>query len=253
MRFFLLYFLFINLAFGIESVLITGFDPFDGAAENNSRIIGRKVIHELSLKNKNIEFKFCEIRTVYHKATEMILDCANSMDKFPDLIISVGESGCREPKLETRARNYLKDYSSDNDGVHYSGQIINTNLNKYFASTLDWTQAYCDLPLGAKTRLSLSNDAGTFVCNETLFNFSTKYPEINFGFIHVPAYTCDNNSKSRTFQIKEVIKALVENKIRQVSPQKYNYPTSKRSIKKLLRGELSKCHREFFTKLKKAY
>lgn len=243
----------LNFAFALESILITGFDPFDGAAENNSRVIGKQIANELKATKSEVEIKFCEIRTVYHKATEMILDCANSMNKFPDLIISMGESGCREPKLETRARNFLKDYSSDNDGIHYSGKWISSEYNKYFSKTMDWTDAYCALALNAKARLDISNDAGTFVCNETLFNFSTKYPEINFGFIHVPAYTCPNNSKSRNIKIKEVIKALIENKITSVELNKYEYPTSKRSLKRLLRTNLSDCHKEFFTKLRQAY
>jgi len=245
--------LFITLnSFALESLLITGFDPFDGASENNSRVIGKELQIELANKFPHLEIKFCELRTVYHKATEMVIDCAHSMSKSPDLIISMGESGCNPPKLETRARNYLKDYSQDNDGVHYRGMPIENNEPKYFSTQINWNKAYCELSQASKNYMQISKDAGTFVCNETMYNISKLYSEFNFGFIHVPTANCRNN-KNNLMNAKASIKNLLINFINNPTLEKYQYPQTKRQAKRALRNAQSSCEEEALNKLLRSY
>ncbi len=235
--------------YAIDSILLTGFDPFGKIAlGNNSTKTARSIVYELQKEFPNKEIKFCQLRTVYHKATEILLDCIHSMQKRPELILSFGETGCGRAKLETRAYNWLSG-TADNAGVVYRGQVIDSNFPKHYTSTIDWRDAYCNLADSDKNKVEISNNAGSFVCNETLFNMSTKYPEFNFGFIHVPKASCLWGGRAKRNIAKAVVKKLVRNLILQSKVKKYTYPVNQTEAELQAKEAPTSCDRDFFTRL----
>lgn len=252
MKFFVLILFSISYAYSIESLLITGFDPFNGASENNSRVTARYLVEELQKIHPDKEIKYCELRTVYHKATQKVLDCARSMQKKPELIISLGEAFCNKAKLETRAYNWLEG-SADNDGILYKGQKINEQLSKHFSNTVDWTPAYCKLSSKDKNNLKISNDAGSFVCNETLFNMNSEFDEYTYGFIHVPEASCGWRGNSKRNTARRVLKNLLSNLLEQKNIDKKTFPLTKAQAKSAYDNATNDCDRDFLRRLKTTY
>lgn len=241
-----------SYAFPIERILISGFDPFNGASANNSSSTAKSIVEQLKKEFPNKEIEFCQLRTVYHKATESLLDCANSMTKKPELIISLGEAFCNKAKLETRAYNWLQG-SADNDGVQYTGQANDQLMPKYFSNTIDWRAAYCALDSNDRNDLFLSSDAGSFVCNETLFNMNTKYSEYPMGFIHVPTASCGWRGNSKRKAAQRVVKNLITNLIQQDEIKKFEYPQTKKEARRFYKDATNDCDRDFFSRLKSTY
>lgn len=239
-------------AYAIDSLLITGFDPFNGAKENNSRITARYLVSKLQTLYPNKEIKFCELRTVYHKATDIVLDCARSMNKKPELIISLGEAFCNKAKLETRAYNWLSG-SEDNDGILYEGKVINKQLASHFSNTIDWRESYCKLSEADKNNLFLSSDAGSFVCNETLFNMNTEHDQYKFGFIHVPEASCRWRGDGKRQRAKSVIKNLLINIIEQEKIETTSFPLNKREARDAYKNAINECDRDFYRRLKSSF
>jgi len=178
-----------QLAFS-KTVLVSGFDAFDGNLGNNSELVGKRLSERF--KDSEIKIKFCSLRTVYFKSSEMLKDCLNEMPERPDYIIGLGEGPCRGLKFEKEAINLMKDISSDNDGVHYSSQLIREGSPKKIKMSLDLTPLYKMLSRADRKFVKLSKDQGTFVCNNLSYIITNDIEDIPYTFIHVPAFNCQN-------------------------------------------------------------
>ncbi len=71
------------------------------------------------------------------------------------------------------------------------GKII-PEAPTYIAMRYPLPQMYCSLEPLERKKLTLSYNAGSFVCNNTSFLMTHYYPELFYGFIHVPAQHCRN-------------------------------------------------------------
>lgn len=242
----------VSYAFAINSLLISGFDAFNGASGNNSQVTAKNIVNTLKSEFPDKEIVFCQLRTVYHKATETLIDCANSMNQKPDLIISLGEAFCNKAKLETRAYNWLSG-SADNDGIQYNGTQNDDSFPKFVSQTIDWRDAYCALDDRDKNDLLLSNDAGSFVCNETLFNMNAKYSEFNMGFIHVPQASCGWRGNRKRATAQRVVTNILRNLLQSQAIEKFSFPTNKNEAKELYNNATNACDKDFFRRLKSSF
>lgn len=176
-----------------KTVLISGFDAFDGNKGNNSEIVAKNL--EGKFKNSEINIKFCPLRTVYFKSSETLKDCLNEMPEKPDYIIGLGEGPCKGIKFERKAVNFMKDISSDNDGVHYEGEVIRVNGASKVDMSLNLTPLYKMLSRNDRKFVKLSNDQGTFVCNNLSYIMVNDILDTPYTFIHVPAFNCKGSDK----------------------------------------------------------
>lgn len=165
-------------------ILVTGFDPFGGEKINpaiesvkklNDEIAGAKIIK-------------LEIPTVCHESLRVIDEAISKYD--PDVILSIGQAGGRSDITVERIGINIDDCRiPDNAG----NQIIDEPVFK------DGPAAYfVNLPIKAMVAkiqdyqipASVSNTAGTFVCNHVTYGvrhlIETKYPGKKSGFIHIP-------------------------------------------------------------------
>ena len=165
-------------------ILVTWFDPFGGQTINPA-IESVKLLPDVIEGCKVIKL---EIPTVVYKSLNII---EKTIEKErPDFVLSIGQAGGRSDITVERIGINCDDCRiADNDG----NQPIDT---KVFS---DGPDAYfVNLPIKAMVKnmqdanipSSVSNTAGTFICNHVCYGVrhicSTKYPNIKSGFIHIP-------------------------------------------------------------------
>ena len=168
----------------MKKILVTGFDPFGGEKVNPAL----EVIKLLPKKIGENEVRILEIPTVYKKSVEKIEKEIESYK--PDYVLSIGQAGGRASISIERVAINIDDFRiKDNEG----NQPIDENIfedgeNAYF-STLPIKAIQNEL---AKNNIpsSISNTAGTFVCNHVFYGvrylIEKKYKGIKSGFVHIP-------------------------------------------------------------------
>lgn len=200
-------------------VLITGFDPFGGEKINPALEAVKKI-------NDNIagaEIVKLEVPTVFNKSID-ILDKAIEKEN-PDIVICVGQAGGRfDISIERVAINVDDARIEDNEGNQPIDKAIKEDgENAYFASIP--VKAMVEEIKGINLPASVSNSAGTFVCNHIMYGLlyliDKKYNNVRGGFIHVPfipeqVINKKNmpfmNTEDITKALEAAIKAAVENK-----------------------------------------
>ncbi len=189
-------------------VLITGFDAFGGEPVNpaeeavkmvNNKIAGAEVIKVIipTVQNKSV------------KAIENAIEQHN-----PDIVISVGQAGGRFDITPERVAINLDDYRiKDNEGNQPIDAVIQPDGQPAYFS---------NLPVKAMVKhmsengipATLSNTAGTFVCNHVMYGIlymiDKKYPNIKGGFIHIPYMTSQVMDKKNTpfMSLNDIVKGL---------------------------------------------
>lgn len=165
-----------------QRLLITGFDPFGGAAINPAWMAVEQLPDEIG------DFVLCKLQipTVFGKAAQAVLDVAQGFD--PDVILCVGLAGGRSAVTPERIAVNIRDARiADNAGNRPEGEfVVADGPAAYFATVPvgQMTDAIRDAQLPGV----VSNSAGTFVCNDTLYTLLHRYngTKTRVGFIHVP-------------------------------------------------------------------
>lgn len=189
-------------------ILVAGFDPFGGESINPALESTKglpDVIHGAKIEK-------IEIPTVFHKSKEVLKKAIEGFQ--PDVILCVGQAGGRNAVTPERVALNIDDARiPDNEG----NQPIDTLIQK------DGENAYfSSLPIKAMVenirkngiQSTVSNSAGTFVCNhimyQTLYLIDKKYSDIIGGFVHVPFSTEQVADKPEipSMPVEEITKAL---------------------------------------------
>lgn len=199
-------------------ILVTGFDPF-GREPINPAI---ETVKRLPDTIAGAEIIKLEIPTVCHKSLKVIDEAIAKYN--PDAVLSIGQAGGRPDITVERVGINVDDCRiPDNEG----NQIIDEPVYA------DGPDAYfVTVPIKAMVQsiqnqgipASVSNTAGTFVCNHVTYGvchlIATKYPGKRSGFIHIPflpqQVTDKKNmpSMSQDLMVKAIeaaIEAIVEN------------------------------------------
>lgn len=165
-------------------VLITGFTPFGEEKINPSW----EAVKRLKDNYGDIKVFKSEIPTIFNKA---IYSLQEEIERYnPDVVICTGQAGGRAGITPERVAINVNDARiPDNDGNSpIDEEIFDDGENAYFSS----------LPIKAIVKelkdknipASISNSAGTFVCNNLMYGLlyyiEKKYRNIRGGFIHIP-------------------------------------------------------------------
>lgn len=242
--------LFLTFSFGGQcmDVLVTYFDPFDGREINNSEVVALEL--KSTFKDESINLHFCQLRTVFDKAFAEIQDCISEMESKPSMVISLGESGCYGVKIETRALNYDKSFGPDNDGIERNGTEIYSGEAKALGVTLPVQKGYCALTSAQKKMTYISNTAGSFVCNNTLYHLLRNL-DIPSTFIHVSTRSCTR--KPSDIKVMASIVGDMISAMKSEPQELISQPASKEETKTILRSELNSCEKNFYQILKREY
>ena len=166
----------------MKKLLITGFDPFGGGTINPSW----EAVRQLPDQIGDVLLCKLEIPTIFEKAAETVLAAAQEFN--PDAILCVGQAGGRATVTPERiAVNICDAKIADNAGNQPSGQrVIDDGPAAYFA-TLN-PELMADAIRNAGIDAVVSNSAGAFVCNDTLYRLLHHYADtpVRVGFVHIP-------------------------------------------------------------------
>lgn len=168
-------------------VLITGFDPFGGESINPAW----EAVKSMKDNVDGIEVIKLQIPTVFKKSAEKLF--AGIEEHKPDAVICIGQAGGRyDISVERVAINMDDGRIPDNEGYQpIDTPVYEDGENAYFA-TLPIKGIVEEIKL-AKIPASVSNTAGTYVCNHIMYSLlyyiSKNNLNIKGGFIHVPYIT----------------------------------------------------------------
>lgn len=177
------------------TVLLTGFDPFGGEAQNPSWE-AVKMLHELSLAGHQVVAK--QLPTVFG---ESLLELNRLIDEFdPALVLCVGQAGGRaELSLERVALNLDDARIPDNRGNQPIDHPVFADAPTAYLSNLPLKTMLRALHT-AGIPAAVSQTAGTFVCNHVFFGLMHRLHEEGLrrrgGFIHIP-YAPEQSVKHR--------------------------------------------------------
>ena len=165
-------------------ILVTGFDPFGNETINPSI----ETVKRLPGQIAEARIIKLQIPTVCHKSLHMI---ENAIEKYnPDVILSIGQAGGRCDISVERVGINIDDFQiPDNEGNQPVDEpVCPEGPDAYFVT----------VPVKAMVQrirehgipASVSNTAGTFVCNHVTYGIchliAVKYPGKRSGFLHIP-------------------------------------------------------------------
>ena len=186
----------------MKKLLITGFDPFGGESLNPSW----EAVKRLPDTVGNYELYKLQIPTVFGIAAQKVMDKAAEIK--PDLILCIGQAGGRAAVTPERIAVNIRDARiPDNAGNQPQGEFVDSNGPAAYFSTVpvkEMTENICALQLPA----TVSNSAGAFVCNDTLYALLHHFNDSNtqVGFIHIP-YLPQQGAPS--LPLEDTVKALI--------------------------------------------
>ena len=165
-------------------VLVIGFEPFGGEKVNPAL----EAIKGLPSEIHGAEVSWLEVPTVFHKSAQVLEEEMSCYQ--PDFVLCIGQAGGRSSLTPERvAINQDDARIPDNEG----NQPIDLPIRP------DGAPAYfSSLPIKAMVQAikkeglpaSVSNTAGTFVCNhlmyQALYLAEKKFPHVKAGFMHIP-------------------------------------------------------------------
>ena len=165
-------------------ILVTGFDPFGGEKINPSLETVKRLPGEIA----GAEIIKLEIPTVCGKVLEVIEKAVVEYD--PDVILSIGQAGGRADISIARIGINIDDFRiPDNEGNQRTDEPIDPQgPDAYFVKVP--VKAMAERIRERNIPASVSNTAGTFVCNHVIYGvcrlIDLKYPGKISGFIHIP-------------------------------------------------------------------
>lgn len=165
-------------------ILVTGFDPFGGDKINPAI----EAVKRLPAEINGAEIIKLEIPTVFNKSAEVVKKAIEK--EKPDYVLNVGQAGGRFGLTPERVAININDGRiPDNEVYQPLGEPIHED-----GETAYFTQ----LPIKAEAKAirdaglpaSVSNTAGTYVCNHIMYQVQymrdKEFPNIKAGFIHIP-------------------------------------------------------------------
>jgi pyroglutamyl-peptidase len=191
-----------------QNILITGFDPFGGESVNPAW----EAVQRLPDTIGGAEVVTLEVPTVFDESLR-VLETALA-DVRPDLAIGVGQAGGRTGFAVERVAINVNDARLDDNAGNrpVDTPVVAGGPAAYFA-TLPIKRMVAaiheaDLPA------SVSNSAGTFVCNHLMYGIlhllARDHPGARGGFIHVPylpAQVVDKRGKP-SMALDDVVRGL---------------------------------------------
>ena len=165
-------------------ILVTGFDPFGGDTVNPALELIKKLPEEID----GCEIITLEIPTVFHKSIQKIQQ-AIEMHK-PDAVLSIGQAGGRVDLTVERVGINCDDARiPDNEGNSPVDAKIFEDGDDAYLLTLPIKAMVKEIQ-AAGVPASVSNTAGTFVCNHVAYGAAylakKYYPHMKTGFMHIP-------------------------------------------------------------------
>lgn len=171
----------------IMKALVTGFDPFGGESINPSWEAVKSIKNTIA----GAEIIKLQLPTVAYKSISQLHN--KMVELNPDIVISVGQAGGRAGITPERVAINITDARiPDNEGNQPIDEVIFEDGDTAYFSNLP-VKAMVQAIRDAGFPSSLSNTAGTYICNHVMYGIlyyiQKEFPNTRGGFIHVPFAT----------------------------------------------------------------
>lgn len=165
-------------------ILLTAFEPFGGERINAAQEAAALVKNEIA----GARIVKTDVPVVFGKSIEAVVTAIRQ--EQPDAVLCLGQAGGRSGLTPERVAINLDDARiPDNAGNQPADRPIFPDGAPAYFSTLP-VKAMVRAIQQAGLPASLSNSAGTFVCNHlmygTLYHLARSWPQTRGGFLHVP-------------------------------------------------------------------
>lgn len=190
-------------------LLLTAFDPFGGDSINPALEAVKLVPDHI----ENVDIVKVVVPTVFKKSIKTVADAIEK--EKPDAVLCIGQAGGRFDITPERVAINVDDARiKDNEGNQPLDQMIfDDGAPAYFATLPIKAMAAKIREAGLPS--SVSNSAGTFVCNHlmygVLYTLAKKYPGIRGGFMHVPftpEQTVNRAAPAPSMATKDIAKGI---------------------------------------------
>lgn len=189
-----------------KKLLITGFDPFGGETVNPAW----EAVKKLPDRITDYTLYKLEIPTVFGLAAETVL--AKAAQTQPDLILCIGQAGGRAAVTPERIAVNIRDARiPDNAGNQPGGEQIAPDGPAAYFATVPVKEMAAAIE-NAGIAATISNSAGAFVCNDTLYSLLHHYAhtDVKVGFIHVPYLPEQGQPNMELEVITKALEAAIE-------------------------------------------
>lgn len=192
----------------MAKILITGFDPFGGEKINPAY----EAVKAIKDNINGVEVVKMEVPTVFYDSIEKVTKKIKEID--PIAVLLIGQAGGRFGMTVERVAINVDDARiKDNKGQQPIDKPIDPEGQPAYFSTIP-VKKIVEKMKENKIPASVSNTAGTFVCNHLLYgtlNYIHKNNKnIKAGFIHVPFLPEQVIDKPNTpsMSVETIVKAL---------------------------------------------
>ncbi|WP_314731454.1 pyroglutamyl-peptidase I [Oribacterium parvum] len=191
----------------MKKLLLTAFTPFDGERINPA-LEAVKLVKD---KIGNLLIVKLEVPTVFGKSIDTVREAIER--EKPDFVLSIGQAGGRAEITPERVAINLNDARiPDNEGNQPIDEPIFPDGENAYFSTLP-VKAMVEAIRKEGLPSSLSNSAGTYVCNHLMYGvlyYLDKRPVIKAGFIHVPYIPEQTKNKKEmpALELSEIVRGL---------------------------------------------
>ena len=191
----------------MKKLLLTAFTPFDGEKINPALEAVKLVKDRIG----NLLIVKLEVPTVFGKSIDTVRDAIER--EKPDFVLSIGQAGGRAEITPERVAINLDDARiPDNEGNQPIDEPIFPDGENAYFSTLP-VKAMVEAIRKEGLPSSLSNSAGTYVCNHLMYGvlyYLDKRPGIKVGFIHVPYIPEQTKNKKEmpALELSEIVRGL---------------------------------------------
>lgn len=188
-------------------LLLTAFTPFDGEKINPALEAVKLVKDRIG----NLLIVKLEVPTVFGKSIDTVREAIER--EKPDFVLSIGQAGGRAEICPERVAINLDDARiPDNEGNQPIDEPIFPDGENAYFSTLP-VKAMVEAIRKEGLPSSLSNSAGTYVCNHLMYGvlyYLDKRPVIKAGFIHVPYIPEQTKNKKEmpALELSEIVRGL---------------------------------------------
>ena len=191
----------------MKKLLLTAFTPFDGERINPA-LEAVKLVKDKIGKLKIVKL---EVPTVFGKSIDTVREAIER--ERPDFVLSIGQAGGRAEITPERVAINLDDARiPDNEGNQPIDEPVFPDGENAYFSTLP-VKAMVEAIRREGLPSSLSNSAGTYVCNHLMYGvlyYLDKSPGIKAGFIHVPYIPEQTKNKKEipALELSEIVRGL---------------------------------------------
>lgn len=186
-------------------LLVCGFGPFPAAPRNPSAI----VIDALAAARwspAGAETDYLTLPVSWTASVRLILDALRARPADGVLVVGVATSADAF-RVETLGRNRASRSLADHDGALWENPVISADGPGVIASTAPIDMALEAL-MQANLPARLSEDAGDYLCNFTLYSLLAAEAAPSVGFLHVPqARECAEDARFDLVDIERAIRA----------------------------------------------